>query len=614
MIFSSANKFHKSIIGAVAEGTTLRLRLCLPSDCVSAAFINLTYEGHTKKLPLYLEGVYWQIDIPFYSAGIYYYNFEYYNHGSSFLYQLYMGDNFEAVPCAFGPKWQQTVYSAEYKTPDAFKKGVVYQIFPDRFYNSGKIKQCPFDDRYMSHWDENIAYIYDKDQKKRLNNDYYGGDLKGIEQKLDYIKSLGVSVIYLNPIFEAHSNHRYNTADYKKIDPLLGDEQDFISLCNAAHKMGIKIVLDGVFSHTGSDSKYFNLEGRYSGGAYNDDTSKYRDWFTFGPNKFYHSWWGIETLPEVNELSSFCDYICGDGGVLEYWLERGADGFRLDVADELPDEFIRRLRIKLKSINPNALLIGEVWEDASNKESYNTRRQFLYGKELDSVTNYVFKNAIIDFCLYGDALDFKHRIAEIIHNYPKCSLDCAFNLLGTHDTERILTRLGGIACSGRSREWQSKTFLSEEQYNKGISLLRVAAVLNYTLPGMPLLYYGDEAGVEGYSDPFNRSPFPWGKENTELTKHFKKLGELRYLASPLDSGRYKEIYFDKGCAVFARESDTEALVVAVNLGDTQQTLSLQQLKFKCDCLYGVPSQKGTLKLNSKDFSIHLIKKTDRRKI
>ncbi|MBQ8533608.1 MAG: glycoside hydrolase family 13 protein [Clostridia bacterium] len=613
MIFSSVDKFHKSVIGAVAEGTTLRLRLCLPSDCVSAAFINLTYNGQTKKLPLYLDGVYWQIDLPFYSPGIYLYNFEYYNNGSAFLYQLYMGDNFEAVPCAYGPKWQQTVYSADYTTPDAFKKGVVYQIFPDRFYNSGTKKDNPFTDRYIADWNDPVAFSQDGSSKRQLNNDYYCGDLKGIEQKLDYIKSLGASVIYINPIFEAHSNHRYNTADYKKIDPLLGDENDFTSLCNAAHKMGIKIVLDGVFSHTGSDSIYFNLEGRYEGGAYNDEASPYRDWYTFGTNKFYHSWWGIKTLPEVNEMSSFCEYICGDNGILEYWLERGADGFRLDVADELPDEFIKRLRKKIKSINPNALLLGEVWEDASNKESYNTRRQFLYGKELDSVTNYVFKNAVIDFCLYGDAHTFKHRIAQVVQNYPKCSLDCAFNLLGTHDTERILTRLGGVSCDGRSREWQSKMTLSTEQYKKGVSLLKIAAVLNYTLPGMPLLYYGDEVGVEGYSDPFNRAPYPWGKEDNQLLQHFQKLGELRYLASPLDSGRYKELYFNKGCAVFAREDKTHVLVVAVNAGNDRQELQLAALKLNPKHLYGAEAKNGKLTLDAKDFSIHLIKKVNRRK-
>lgn len=609
MIFSSLDKFHKSVTGAVTVGEILRLRLCLPSPCVSSAFVLIDDGCAVKRVPMYLDGVYWQADISYEKEGLYFYHFEYYNHGSDFLFQLYKGEDFEAVPAAKGPKWQQTVYLKDFTTPDSFKKGVVYQIFPDRFNIGKKDKKTVFKDRYIAKsWNEPLAFEQDTENPFRLNNDYHGGDLKGIEQKLDYIKSLGVTVIYLNPVFEAHSNHRYNTADYMKIDELLGDENDFKSLCREAHKRDIKIIFDGVFSHTGSDSVYFNLEGRYSGGACKDENSPYRDWFTFGENRDYHGWWGIKTLPEVNELSSFSDFILGKGGVLEKWIKAGADGVRLDVADELPDEFIKRIRKKLKSLDSEAMLLGEVWEDASNKESYSSRRQFLYGSELDSVMNYVFRNAIIDFVTNGDAARFRRAVYSLVENYPKCSLDCAFNMLGTHDTERILTRLGGIPADGRGRDWQSVQRLTAEQRENGKKLLKAAAAVCYTLPGIPMLYYGDEAGLTGYTDPFNRAPFPWGNEDGELTEYFKKLGQMRNDCSCLCCGEFKGIYFERGTAVYAREDSKEILLIAANASSGADSVNIGEKWNDAEVLFGNGAFGGRLELAAKDFSVLRLKK------
>ena len=344
----------------------------------------------------------WDINISF-DTGLYFYHFTYetpFGRGNIFLHSSGCGEI-----ATDGKEWQLTVYDKDYKTPDWIKGGIMYQIFPDRFHKGkGNIKNVP-EDRKIHENTTDTPVWKPNEEGKILNNDYYGGNLKGIEEKLPYIASLGVNVIYLNPIFEAHSNHRYNTADYSKIDSLLGDEKDFKALCKKADEYGIKILLDGVFSHTGSDSIYFNREGRYDSiGAFNSTESPYKDWFTFEDNGKYKSWWGIDTLPETNEDNeSFIEYIAGKNGIAEKWLKCGAYGYRLDVADELPDKFLDEFCKSVKSLNNDYVVIGEVWEDATNKISHGGRRKYLLGEQLDSVMNYPFATAILTFMRYGVA-------------------------------------------------------------------------------------------------------------------------------------------------------------------------------------------------------------------
>ena len=385
---------------------------------------------------------------------------------------------------------------------------------------------------------------------------------------------MGVDFIYLNPIFEAHSNHRYNTADYTKIDPLLGGEGDFARLCREAAALGIRVLLDGVFSHTGSDSVYFNQARRYPlDGAVNRPDSPYRSWYHFTryPDQ-YDAWWGVKTLPETVETDpSFLEFITGEGGVIAQWMEKGASGFRLDVADELPDPALDRIAQRIKAFGPDKIVLGEVWEDASNKVSYSQRRRYLLGGQLDSVMNYPFRTAILEFLRLGDGAGFFRRVMEIAEHYPPSVLHSLMNPLSTHDTLRALTCLGGelpgrpqdaqyggdgeggedgglppiqpgdIYAQGRDREWQAaRMHPSSRQYLEGVTRLRLAMVLQYLLPGVPSIYYGDEAGMWGYNDPFNRCCYPWGGEDRPLVDFVRRLGAFRaaWSGQPGQSGQF----------------------------------------------------------------------------
>lgn len=502
------------------------------------------------------------------NSGLYWYRFEFDCNGEN--KKVFKGEHLQdgatAVISQQGKAWQLTVFDKNFTTPDCFKKGTIYQIFPDRFFKSDSVKTNVPKDRFMvDDWYSQPAYEQNGGLRS-LCNDYYGGDLKGIEQKIPYLKDMGITVIYLNPIFEAHSNHRYNTADYLKIDPLLGTEQDFIDLCKTAHKYDIKVILDGVFSHTGSDSKYFNKYMRYGNdGAYNTQSSPYYQWYKFfaWPGG-YHSWWGIASLPEViEENPSFIDFICSENGVLRHWMRLGADGWRLDVADELPDVFVDKIRCAIKTENPEALLMGEVWEDASNKISHGYRRRFLQGKQLDSVMNYPFRSAIIDYVMGGDAYKLNNVVCDILCNYPKQVVDVMMNHLGTHDTERILSVLGGADLS-LNRAQQAGVKLNDEQVQLALERLKLATVLQYTLPGIPSLYYGDEAQTEGLRDPFNRTAFPWGRENKNLVEFFKNLGKLRLQNDAFCGGQYECINAGLGTICYIRKKGKNEVLIAVN--------------------------------------------------
>ncbi len=584
--YHSRNPFFKSIFGAVKTDETVKMRLLLPrSFCVSGAYLLLTQDGELPvEYPMYWAGMHgeeheiWDIEFAVPERGLYFYHFDYdgaWGRGSV----CHIGDGAGAVANANSPReeWQLTVYDKDYQTPDWLKGGVIYQIFPDRFYNSGKPKDKVPADRILRTDTENQPYFRPDSEGIVRNNDYFGGDLSGIEEKLPYLESLGVTCIYLNPIFEAHSNHRYNTADYSKIDPLLGVQSDFESLCAAAKAHGIRIVLDGVFSHTGDDSLYFNRANRYKTlGAYNSTESPYYSWYSFYdyPNG-YKSWWGFETLPEVDEESpAYLEFITGENGIVRKWLRMGASGWRLDVADELPDVFIDALHAAAKAEKADALVLGEVWEDATTKWAYGVRRRYLLGGQLDSVMNYPFANAILSFARDGIAEQFYTAVMQIVENYPKPALDVMMNHIGTHDTERAITKIAGENCAYRDRVWQSEKNLSQAEYKRGELLLMFAAVLQYTLPGVPSVYYGDEAGLQGYKDPFNRGYYPWGHENQTLLAFYKRLGTLRRSLPCLKDGTISFLSSVLGCTAFVRENGTEAILVIANRNDREIAYNL----------------------------------------
>lgn len=571
--YNSRNNVHKSKFGAVREGEHFVFKVILPRalQCSGVDLVIRSDKGENKYIPLSwlsMEGdsqEWWALGYTAERADIYFYHFEY-NTPWGRTRIMHNGDCIGLL--SDGKKqWQLTVYGKDFSTPDWLKGGVFYQIFPDRFYCSGSKKSKVPADRILRTDLDGEPEWRPTSEGKVLNNDYFCGDLKGIAEKLDYIASLGVTCLYLNPIFESQSNHRYDTSDYSKIDPLLGTEKDFKELCQKAKKLGISVILDGVFSHTGDDSIYFNKYGRYKNkGAYQSTESEFYDWYKFVryPDE-YHSWWGISILPEIKEESpSFIEFIAGEEGIARKWLRCGARGWRLDVADELPDIFLDEFRKAVKEENSEALVLGEVWEDASNKFSYGERRRYFGGKQLDSVMNYPFAEAIISFIRSGKVEGFSNKIITILENYPKCCIDVLMNHIGTHDTMRAITRLAGESCEYRDRQWQSEHFLSQKQHNLGVKLLKLASVIQFTLPGVPCIYYGDEAGMEGYKDPFNRKFYPWGKENKELIEHYKKLGKMRKKTECLKDGEYYTVSEMLGCLAFVRKDKDEEIMVIVN--------------------------------------------------
>ena len=572
--FSSRDSAYRAPVGAVAAGTSVHFRLRLPRHFgVRAAFL-LVYAANmpTRRDGMFWAGQpdggteWWECDFAPADAGIYRYGFELTkDDGTAFLVAL--ADGTADVWRKPGALWQLTCFEKDFKTPDWAAGGIMYQIFPDRFFCSGKPKtDVPADRVLRDDWGGQPVWQPDAAGKVR-NNDYFGGDLDGITAKLDYLASLGVTCLYLNPVFEAHSNHRYDTADYETIDPLLGDETAFSTLMREAKKHGMRVLLDGVFSHTGADSKYFNREGRYGdGGAYRDVASPYYPWYHFDrwPEQ-YASWWGFDTLPELDEMTpSFVAYITGDDGIVRQRIRKGAGGWRLDVADELPDGFLYALRRAVKAEDPDALLLGEVWEDASCKESYGHLRPYLLGKQLDSVMNYPFRDAILRYMNGGGSAEFANAVERIAENYPPQVLRLLMNHIGTHDTERALTVLAGEPSAGRGRHWQAQHHLSAAERESGVRRLRLATLLQFCLPGVPCIYYGDEAGMEGYRDPFNRGFYCWDSHEERLKPVLAQLAQLRHTCEAFRTGQLRVLRAEGGILHYQRVGKVETAEIIVN--------------------------------------------------
>ena len=580
-IYDTWDLSYKSIFGAVRQFDTCTFSIRLGKD-IRPDFppvLVLFRTGFKERfVPMHLSAeeddcfVYSCDYTPRYSD-VHYYYFSYTSGGiRHFIKKVHCHEGAEQE----GSLFQLTVYGKDYETPDFLKGGVMYQIFPDRFCKSDAVHENIPEGRVLREdWDG--TPWYKPDQNGHVwNNDYFGGDFEGIRSKLKYLSDLGVTCIYLNPIFESHENHRYNTADYMNADPLLGTNDDFARLCEDAKNYGISVILDGVFSHTGADSRYFNKFGRYKDepGAYQSKDSRYYPWYTFinYPNE-YEAWWGIDTLPNVWENNDeYTEFICGEEGVLHYWLSRGAAGFRLDVADELPDQFLNNLRKSVKSYGEDKIVIGEVWEDASNKESYGVKRRYLLGDQLDSVMNYPFREAIINFVKGGTQRDFIYSVMTILENYPKPAIDVLMNFVSTHDIERAINRLGGDYCDDKSKDWMAERYLTPEQYEHGKNLLKAAMALMFFLPGVPSIYYGDEAGLQGYKDPFNRRCYPWGREDHELIAYVHELARVRKSIPNMKTGR---AYFavnagqlvDERIIIFTRQGEEDYLFFVNRTGD-----------------------------------------------
>ena len=575
ILYNSKDLQYKDPFGTLIPGQDCTLRILIPA-AVGTTAVECLFQhedgSFAFSVPMEFDcanGAYQRFQgcLCFDKPGLFFYYFRITGRTGAFrLFKQGDDTNMEA-----GDLWQVSCVPAGFCPPDWAIGATIYQVFPDRFCRSGNCdltgKQIPY--TVHENWDEEVQWR-PTNEGLVLNNDFFGGNFRGITEKMDYIASLGTTILYLNPISKSFSNHRYDTGDYKTPDPMLGTVADFIALCDAAHSRGIRVILDGVFSHTGSDSLYFNREGSFGcGGAYRSKESPYYSWYTFynWPDS-YNAWWGFDTLPTVNKMDpAFVDYIItGEDSVIAHWLKAGCDGFRLDVADELPSEFLALLKTRLRQLKPDALLLGEVWEDASNKISYGKRCRYFVDGTLDSVMNYPFRKAIVDFLRARDnGNGLRETVMTIAENYPKEVFLSNMNLLGTHDTPRILTAL--VDDFDGSREEKAVRRLSPQLFAVAQERLMMASVLQYTLPGSPSLYYADEAGMEGYQDPFNRRTYPWGRENRKILEHFCMLGNLR---KQYDALRLGNISFF--CAVdqklgYTRTHGTQKLRICVNRSD-----------------------------------------------
>ena len=575
--YDSRDSRYKSPYGAVSSGTQVQLTLRPPrAECFSHASVNVRFESRFNEI-LILK-MPWQghdlgqdlfsveLDTTGYVGLVWY----------SFRLEKLNGRGQELGP------YQLTVYDGAQEAPSWFGEGVTYQIFPDRFCRS----RVPDPEGMVGgrtvhqSWEEFPEYRPD-DQGEVRNRDFFGGDFQGVLEKLDYLKSLGVETLYFNPIFEAAENHRYGTADYSRVDPMLGTNEDFARLCEEAHRQGMRVMLDGVFNHTGYVSRYFNGDGFYpEAGAAQSQESPYYSWFNFTqwPNR-YDSWWGIYSLPAVNENDpGYREFIFGGkDSVVRRWLRAGADGWRLDVADELPDDFVHGIHEAARAEKPDAVIIGEVWEDGSTKVAYGVRRKHILGGHCDGLMNYPLRSAILSFFQGGGGEAFVKGMETIRENYPAFAFYSSMNSLDTHDTPRFLTLLGaGGEYRDQSREWRAGFTLSPKQLNRGRKLLKAAALLLFCFPGSPTVYYGDEVGMEGFEDPFNRQTYPWGYEDQELLEWYRALGRLRGQRPALRRGGIRYVCGRGPLLAFVRESEEERLLCAFNAGKEKQTLVVEE--------------------------------------
>ncbi len=483
-------------------------------------------------------------------------------------------------------RFRQTVYSPTFKVPAWAPDIVYYAVFPDRFRNGDKRNDPrPGRDRYHQH---TVEFHTDWNQRPyrpgvidgksdgsdaHHNNDFYGGDLAGLIDKLDDIQDLGANTIYMTPIFRAASNHKYDTADYRHIDPAFGNDADFTRLAREAAKRGLRVIPDTSLNHTGADSVYFNrygnfgTQGAFQNGKINPD-SPYASWYTFDatqadPDKQFKGWSDVSDLPELNKsnpgLRKF--FYRDSNAVMKLWLDRGASGWRMDVAPHVPDDFWREWRTAIKAHKPDALTIAETWFDAS---------KYLLGDMFDSTMNYIFRNVVLDYAAGGRADALYPNIELMREAYPPQAFYALMNLLSSHDQPRALHHFGWHA------DTQDEAIISLAKQR-----LKLAVLFQMIFPGAPSVYYGDEVGVTGGDDPDNRATYPWpdlgGRPDQALRAEFKKLIAMRHRHAVLRRGSIDApLHVDAHVVVLARQlGNTWAITATNNAGEPKRvTVSL----------------------------------------
>lgn len=478
------------------------------------------------------------------------------------------------------PFFEVFVYEENFSTPTWAKGGIMYQIYIDTF-NASNIPECVADK--ISPWGSEVKWLPDADGEYR-NNRFFGGNLQGIIEKLPYLKSLGVTIIYLTPIFKSESSNRYDIVDYEKIDEMVGDWQIMEELYNKAHNLGMHIILDCVFNHCNPANELFVTKNHLFTGNF---------------------WWGYKHLAEFNMGSEEYKELLKK--LLNFYLQY-SDGIRLDVADNLSDEILRFIRVEIKKIenklNKEIYLLGEVWKNAIKGD----HRAFLEGNELDSVMNYQFADAIYRYVRWGNFYEFKKKVfANVINLYPKCVCDVLMNPLSTHDIPRIPNILSnplmvretyldnagdtfiwdydklpiwiknGEYQTEQKRRWEKEKFIISEEENVDIiKLQKLAILMQYTLPGIPSIFAGDELGASGLKDPFNRICMPWEKEeNNELKDFYIRLGQFRLKYREIFAeGFCTLIFLDEKVCIYKREWNNKILYCVFNR--TKEIVNLQE--------------------------------------
>ncbi|MEJ6000212.1 glycoside hydrolase family 13 protein [Paucibacter soli] len=608
--FDSRSPQHKKPFGAVTAGSELRFTLqALPGvEQATLVVAKRRLEGNQDlieyrelaRLPMQRRGHrgldHWSVPYRFAEPAIYGYHFELRIAGRPYVYQNNaepvhwtkeagsMGLGVAQVQSALAAqplrRYRQTVYAADFRVPDWARDAVYYYIFPERFRNGDRSNDPrPGRDRYQDKDVELHANWLDKPWKpgtgdgsdEVYNNDFFGGDLAGIIEKLDYIQSLGANAIYMTPIFRAASNHKYDTADYTQVDPAFGTNADFARLCAEAARRGIRVIPDTSLNHVGSDSIYFDRFGNFkSGGAFEgakiNPASPYAGWFSFDasqaePDKQFKGWVGVNDLPELNKASpAFRAFAYGNkDSVMKQWLDRGAAGWRMDVAPWVPDDFWREWRAAIKAHKPDAITIAETWFDAS---------KFFLGDSFDSTMNYIFRNALLDYAAGGDARKLVAQLELMREAYPPQAFYALMNLISSHDQARALHHFG----------YRDDGDHAKLKYSK--QRLRLALFFQMTYPGAPAIYYGDEVGVAGGDDPYNRAPYPWadqgGRPDEALLADFKRLTALRHALPVLRHGSIDApLYQDEHVIVLARRHGRQWAISASNNAATPRNVTLQ---------------------------------------
>lgn len=595
---------------SIGENFNICLKISMDFGFVNEAKVIINQQGGKNEKELKMEYLYTKENINYFSL-----NFQFQNIGIHyFCIKLILNGEIKWIK--YNPKtksaciteedfpyWSITVYDHNFEVPNWAKGKIMYHIMVDRFNKSNKYVPEKMDNRVIRNWGEMPVWVEDK-KSKIHNNDFFMGNLKGIEEKIDYLKELGVEILYLSPICKSQSNHRYDTADYEMVDPYLGENSDLKSLCDSLHKNGMKIIIDAVFNHTGNDSKYFNEYNNYDTiGAFQGTQSPYYNWYRKKENGEFEYWWGFKNLPVCDGNNpEWQQYIYGVDGVIDKWFKLGIDGLRLDVADELTDDFIENIRIAVKRNKKDGFIIGEVWENAITKEKDGKQRTYLLGKGLDSVMNYPFTNAILKFVRFGNYEYLTQTITQILNQYPKEVVFSLMNSLSTHDITRAITTLVADGIQNNkynwvwdvpySRKWQfNHDKLSNEKYDIAKKMLKIATTIQYFLPGNPCIFYGDEAGLYGYKDPFNRKCFPWDSIDSELYMFFSNLAKIRNQHKFLQQAEMNIIDADENIFIFERYNEKNKMLIAVNRSEKDIELNIPEEYKKSEIVFQINSNK-----------------------